>query len=189
MADKKTIRGAVIGYGGAFNMGQHHLSSMQKAGMVPTAACDLDPNRVAVAETDFPGIHTYTNVPSLLKDEEVDIIALITPHDTHARLAIDALNAGKSVVCEKPMCLTSQEATDMIAAAKQNGVVLTVFHNRRHDGDFKALKEAIVEKKLIGDVRSVILIIRPSESALGATSVPALSTSDFQTGSTLGSRL
>jgi predicted dehydrogenase len=85
----------------------------------------------------------------------VDVIVIITPHNTHAELAIQAANAGKSVVCEKPMCITAHEATEMIAAAKKNDVVLTVFHNRRHDGDFKALKEAIVEKKLIGDVFSI----------------------------------
>jgi scyllo-inositol 2-dehydrogenase (NADP+) len=152
---QKTIRGAVIGYGGAFNMGKQHLGSMEKAGFTPIAACDVDAERVKVAASDFPGIHTYTDVPSLLKDEEVDVIALITPHNTHAELAIQAMNAGKSIVCEKPLCITAQEATDMIEAAKKNNVVLTVFHNRRHDGDFKALKEVIVEKKLIGDVFSI----------------------------------
>ena len=155
MADKKEIRGAVIGYGGAFNMGKGHLDWMQAAGIVPTAACDVDPARVAVAKGDFPGIHTYTAVEALLKDEGVDLVTLITPHNTHAALAIQCLNAGKNVVCEKPMCLTAQEATDMIAAARQNNVMLSVFHNRRHDGDFQALREAIVEKKLIGDVFSI----------------------------------
>ena len=115
----------------------------------------MDASRIAVAEADFPGIRTYTDVEALLADDSVDLITLITPHNTHAPLAIQALNAGKSVICEKPMCLTAQEATDMIAAAHKNGVMLSVYHNRRHDGDFKALREAIVEKKLIGDVFSI----------------------------------
>ena len=128
---------------------------MQAAGITPVAVCDMDPARVDVAQTDFPGIRTYTDVDALLADDGVDLVTLITPHDTHAPLAIQALNAGKAVICEKPMCLTAQEATDMIAAAKKNGVMLSVYHNRRHDGDFQALKEAIVEKKLIGDVFSI----------------------------------
>lgn len=155
MTEQKQIRGAVIGYGGAFNMGKGHLNGMREAGILPTAACDLDVSRIAVAQADFPGIRTYTEVESLLADDGVDLITLITPHNTHAPLAIQALNAGKSVICEKPMCLTAQEATDMIAAAQKNNVMLSIYHNRRHDGDFKALKEAIVEKKLIGDVFSI----------------------------------
>ena len=128
---------------------------MQAAGIVPVAACDIDPARVDVAQTDFPGLQAYTDVDALLADDSVDLVTIITPHNTHAPLAIQALNAGKSVICEKPMCLTAGEATDMIAAADKNGLMLSVFHNRRHDGDFQALWEAIVEKKLIGDVFSI----------------------------------
>jgi len=155
MTDSKSIRGAVIGYGGAFNMGKGHLNWMGEAGITPAAACDVDEARVRVASEDFPGIQTYRDVGELLADEGVDLVTLITPHNTHAPLAIQCLNAGKAVICEKPMCLTAQEATDMIEAANRNGVMLSVFHNRRHDGDFLAIKEAVTEKKLIGDVFSI----------------------------------
>ena len=151
----KQIRGAVIGYGGAFNMGKSHLTWMQDAGIVPVAVCDLDPARLLAAAADFPGLHTYAEASQLLADEEIDLVTIITPHNSHAPLAIEALQAGKAVICEKPMCLTAQEATDMIAASEANGLLLSVFHNRRHDGDFLALREAIVEKKLIGDVFSI----------------------------------
>lgn len=155
MADGKEIRGAVIGYGGAFNMGRQHLGFMRDAGITPVAACDLDETRVKVADEDFPGIQTYTNVEALLDNKSIDLITIITPHNTHAPLAVQALNAGKAVICEKPMCLTAQEATEMIDAAQKSHVMLSVYHNRRHDGDFQALKEAIVEKKLLGDVFSI----------------------------------
>jgi len=155
MTQEKQIHGAVIGYGGAFNMGRNHLNGMREAGITPTAVCDIDPPRLEVASADFPGIRVYPDAAALLRDDAVDLITLVTPHDTHAPLAIQALNAGKSVICEKPMCLTAGEATDMIAASKANGVMLSVYHNRRHDGDFQALKEAVVEKKLIGDVFSI----------------------------------
>jgi predicted dehydrogenase len=151
----KQIGGAVIGYGGAFNMGKGHLNGMREAGIVPTAVCDIDPPRLQAAQADFPGIRTYPDADALLADGDIALVTLVTPHNTHAPLAIEALNAGKAVICEKPMCLTAQEATDMIAAAKANGVMLSVYHNRRHDGDFQALKEAIVDKKLIGDVFSL----------------------------------
>ena len=50
---------AVIGYGAAFNMGRHHLREMERAGMIPTAVCDLDKERLKAARQDFPGIKTY----------------------------------------------------------------------------------------------------------------------------------
>ena len=152
---RKEIRGAVIGYGGAFNMGKGHLNGMREAGITPVAVCDIDAARTVVAQADFPGIRAYDHADALLADAGIDLVTLVTPHDTHAPLAIQALNAGKSVICEKPMCLTAGEATDMIAAARAGGVMLSVYHNRRHDGDFHALKEAIVEKGLIGDVFSL----------------------------------
>ena len=155
MDSKKIIRGAVIGYGGAFNMGRSHLGWMRDAGIEPVAACDLDPTRLPAAAEDYPGLRTYAEVPALLADPEIDLVTIITPHSTHATLAIQALQAGKSVICEKPMCLTSAEATAMIAAAEERSLMLSVFHNRRHDGDFLTLKEAIVEKKLLGDVFSI----------------------------------
>ncbi len=148
-------RGAVIGYGGAFNMGKSHLNWMRDAGIDPAAACDVDAARVAVAEADFPGVRTYTSVEDLLADPGVDLVTLITPHNTHAPLAVAALNAGKHVVCEKPLCLTVAEADAMMGAARRAGKMLSVFHNRRHDGDFLMLKEALLEKKLLGDVFSI----------------------------------
>ena len=153
--EHKAISGAVIGYGGAFNMGFNHLSGMRDADITPLAVCDLDEERLKVAAADFPGIRTYSHADRLLEDPDVNLITVITPHDSHAPLAISCLNAGKSVITEKPMCLTAHEATEMIEAARQNNVMLSVYHNRRHDGDFQALKEAIVEKNLLGDVFSI----------------------------------
>ncbi|HEY3329373.1 MAG TPA: Gfo/Idh/MocA family oxidoreductase [Capsulimonadaceae bacterium] len=145
------IRGAVIGYGGAFNMGKAHLSYMQDAGMVAAAACDIDPTRTESAGTDFPGIKTYSSVEALLADKDVDLITVITPHNSHADLAVKASKAGKHVVVEKPMAITVAECTAMIDAAKAAGKVLSIFHNRREDGDYLAIKETI-DKGFIGDV-------------------------------------
>ncbi|HOS92445.1 MAG TPA: Gfo/Idh/MocA family oxidoreductase [Armatimonadota bacterium] len=149
------IRMAVIGYGGAFNMGKAHASWGQAApGFRFVAACDIDPARAAAAAEDFPGIETYTDVDTMLRKCDFDLVTIVTPHNTHAPLAIQCARAGKHVVVEKPMCITTQEGTDMIAAAKKAGTCLTVFHNRRHDGDYLAVKE-IVDKGMIGDVFKV----------------------------------
>ena len=151
MSQSQPVRGAVIGYGGAFNMGKGHLNWMKDAGMIPTAACDVDPTRVEAAKGDFEDIRTYTKVSDLLADPNVDLVTIITPHNTHAELAVQVANAGKHVVCEKPMCITAEEATQMIDAAKKNNVTLSIFHNRRHDGDFLTIKD-LIDKGTIGNV-------------------------------------
>lgn len=149
---KKQVNCGIIGYGGAFNMGLHHSNSInQVEGMQVVAVCDVDKARTAQAEQDLPGIRTYNDVKDLLKDDGVDLCVVILPHNQHAKVSIECSKAGKHVVVEKPMCVTVKEATAMIEAASKAGKVLTVFHNRRHDGDFRALRDA-VRSGIIGQV-------------------------------------
>jgi predicted dehydrogenase len=148
---KGPIRSAVIGYGGAFNMGRGHANWMNEAGMQTVAACDVDPARMEAARHDFPGIRTYAAVRDLLQEADVDLCVVILPHNVHAEVSVLCAEAGKHVVVEKPMCITVAEADAMIAAAQSSGVMLSVFHNRRHDGDFLAIREA-VSGGMIGDV-------------------------------------
>lgn len=143
------IKVGVIGYGGAFNMGRAHLKEMEKAGMKPYAVAEIDPERLKVATQDFPGIETYSSVADMLKKSKVDLLAIITPHNTHAKLAMQCLNAGRHVVCEKPLAITTGECDAMIAASKKNKVVLSTYHNRHWDG---IVLEALEKIKMIGDV-------------------------------------
>jgi predicted dehydrogenase len=133
-AKPQDIRVGVVGYGGAFNMGKAHLTEMQKAGMTPTAVAELDPARLAVARQDFPGIGTYNSVGEMLRNSPVNLVTIITPHNTHARLALECLRAGRHTVSEKPLAITTAECDAMIAAAKRSGVVLSTYHNRHWDG-------------------------------------------------------
>jgi predicted dehydrogenase len=146
-----SVRAAVIGYGGAFGMGKYHGDMMNAAGMKTVAACDIDPARVAVAAHDFPGIRTYTDVDKLLEDPEIDLVVVILPHNLHAPVAVKAANKGKHVIVEKPMCINVAEADGMIEAARAHNVMLSVFHNRRWDGDFMTIKN-LIDKGVIGDV-------------------------------------
>jgi len=152
---EKKIKCAVVGYGGAFGMGKAHANWMNETGRMTTiAACDTDPARMETAKCDFPGIETYTSIDDMLKKSDAQLIAIVTPHNTHADLAMKALNAGRGVILEKPMCITVDEATAMIEAAKKKKVTLTTFHNRRHDGDFMAIKE-VIDRGTLGDVFQV----------------------------------
>ena len=155
MAGKKQehFRVGVIGYSSAFNMGQLHLTSMAKnEGVEVAAVCELDAERRQVAEEDFPGIKTYGRVGAMLRNANLDLVTIITPHNTHAKLAVQCLNAGVHVVCEKPLAITSAEVKRIQAAAKKNKVLISTFHNRRWDGDFVVLRDLILKEQIIGRV-------------------------------------
>ena len=148
----KVVRCGIVGYGGAFHMGRHHAEGINDAhGMQTVAVCDVDAKRLKAAERELPGVATFTRIEQLLRKGDVELVAIVTPHSTHAPLALKCLAAGKHVVIEKPFCITTREATRMIQAANNNKAVLTVYHNRRHDGDFMALMD-ILRAGIIGEV-------------------------------------
>jgi len=145
------IKVGVIGYGGAFNMGKGHLNEMKRAGMTPVAVAELDKARLEVAKQDFPGIETYTSVAEMLKRSDVNLVTIITPHNTHAKLAVQCLKAGKHVVCEKPFAITTEECDAMINTAKSKKLVISTYHNRHWDGVIMQAVKAI-RSGVIGDV-------------------------------------
>ncbi|NKB66887.1 MAG: hypothetical protein GKR89_07500 [Candidatus Latescibacteria bacterium] len=153
MSNGKTFRCGVIGYGGAFNMGRLHLTSMsQNEGVEIAAVCELDSARREAAVEDFPGVKTFSRVGDLLRRGGLDLVTIITPHNTHAKLAVQCLEAGVNVVCEKPMAITGAEVKSMMGAARRKKLMVTTFHNRRWDGDFVTLRGLIRDEGLIGRV-------------------------------------
>ncbi len=151
-AEAADVKVGALGYGGAFNMGKQHLDQMRDAGMTPLAACDLDEERLAAAEADFPGIETYTSLERMLDESDVDLLAVITPHNTHAELALKCLQSGRHVVVEKPMAVTTDECDRMIAAAEASNVLLSTYHNRHWDGCVLRAVEQVVREGIIGEV-------------------------------------
>lgn len=146
------IQVGVIGYGGAFNMGRAHLEQMQAAGMTPVAVVELNEERLKVAAEEFPGIETYTTVDDMLVRSDVNLITIITPHNTHAALAIKCLQAGKHVCAEKPLAITTDECRQMAAEASKQDLVLTTYHNRHWDGGILKARRQIVDEGIIGDL-------------------------------------
>ena len=133
-------------------MGRSHLQEMQAAGMTPRAVVEIDPQRLQAAEHDFPGIEQYASVNEMLKKSDVDLVTIITPHNSHAPLALQCLKAGKNVVCEKPMAITTKECDAMMAASKKSRVMLSTYHNRHWDGCILRAVEEIKNKRVIGDI-------------------------------------
>ena len=141
---------AIVGYGG---QGAWHAVWAQKSDVVSLAGIyDIAEKRVQAAKDN--GIHTYASLEELVSDPKVDIVLCATPNDVHKDIVVCALNAGKHVICEKPVALSVGEFDEMVDAAKKNGRILSVHQNRRWDVDFLAMK-SLVESGEIGEVISV----------------------------------
>ena len=153
-----SIKVGVIGYGSTFNMSKIHLQDMRKAGMTPTAVAEIDPERLKVAEQDFPGIETYTSVANMLKRSAVNLVVIVTPHNTHAKLAMQCLRGNRHVICEKPLAITTAQCDRMIAQAKRHRCMVTTYHNRHWDGNvLQSLKT--IRSGAIGDVYRIDAIM------------------------------
>ena len=95
--------------------------------------------------------HTYTNHKEMLEKETLDCVSVCTYNRTHAQCTIDALNAGVHVLLEKPMCVTLEEALEIVRAEKRSGKVLSIGFQPRFDPNMRKIKE-IVQSGELGDV-------------------------------------
>lgn len=146
----KTIETAVIGYGFAGRSFHSYLVNLAPR-LNLRGVCSRSPETRAKIKAERR-CHAYASFGEVLADSAVELVVLATPHHAHCPQAIAALEAGKHVVTDKVMCLDLAECDRLIAAAKASGKLLTVFHNRRWDGDFLTLKQTLLSGKL-GDVR------------------------------------
>ena len=139
-----TVKVGIIGCGGIAN-GKHMpgLAKVEDAALA--AFCDIVPEKAALAATEYgvAGSQTYTDYEKLLADTSIDVIHVCTPNDSHAAITIAALQAGKHVMCEKPMAKMAADARRMVEAAKSSGKKLTIGYQTRHRADSQYLKSAI----------------------------------------------
>ena len=151
MAERK-VRIGIIGCGGIAN-GKHmpSLKKVPEAEMV--AFCDLVEERAIKAAKDYgtADAKVYTDYKELLKDETIEVVHVLTPHRAHSFITVDALNAGKHVMCEKPMAINSEEALKMINAAKANNKKLTIGYQNRQRPDSLYLKQE-ADQGTFGDI-------------------------------------
>jgi predicted dehydrogenase len=96
----------------------------------------------------YPGLTTYRGLEDLLADSSIDLAVVATPSGTHFDVARQVLEAGRHVVVDKPVSVTSGEIAQLIALAKARSVHLIPFHNRRWDGDFLTVQRLIHENQL-----------------------------------------
>jgi len=133
--NKKRI--AVVGYGG---MGSWHAKKLLISDVAEVAGIwDIDEARREAAKEK--GIFVYSSFEDLLADKTVDIVTIATPNEWHMPLAVAAMEAGKNVISEKPVTLSSEDLQKMIDASNRTGKLFTVHQNRRWDADYLAIKE------------------------------------------------
>lgn len=99
----------------------------------------------------YPGVTTYRSLEALLEADTADLIVITTPNEFHFPMAMQCLEAGKHVVVDKPVTIFSPEAEVLNKLAKEKGLICSVFHNRRYDGDFLTLQQ-LVRKGDLGDL-------------------------------------
>ena len=141
MYEGRKLRVGIIGCGGIAN-GKHmpSLKKVKECEMV--AFCDIIVERAEKAAEKFgiEGAAVYEDYKELLKDETIDVVHVCTPNRAHSFITVDALEAGKHVMCEKPMAINSVEAKKMLDAAKRTGKKLTIGYQCRQEYDAQYLK-------------------------------------------------
>lgn len=140
------VKVGVIGCGSIARY--RHLPEYQThPNVIITAVCDIALQRAqAVAQTY--GAKAYTNYKDLLNDEEVSAVSICTPNVFHAPMSVAALEAGKHVLCEKPMATTIVEAEQMNDAAKESGKILMIGHNQRFVPSHQKAKAMIAQGEI-----------------------------------------
>lgn len=150
MKTKKNIGAAVIGYGG---MGSWHTEKIKEIdGLELIGTYDILAERCDISESK--GIRAFCSREELLADDRIELVTIATPNDVHKEIAIAALEAGKNVICEKPVAMNSGELEEMIAVANKTGKLFTVHQNRRWDEDYLTAKK-IIDENVLGRVYNI----------------------------------
>ena len=149
------VKTGIIGYG---YMGNYHIrkcNAMDDFEVI--AAYDACPEKCDDIPEKYPGnrIRHCNTLGEFLADPEIELALICTPNHVHKALSIACLQAGKHVMCEKPVAMNLQELDEILAAANHNHRVFTVHQNRRWDPDCLVIKE-IVDSGAIGRVTNIV---------------------------------
>ena len=139
----RTVNVGIIGCGGIAN-GKHMPSLSKIPNVRMVAFCDIIREKAekAAAEYGVEGAKVYTDYKELIANEEVEVVHVCTPNRSHSFITVDSLEAGKHVMCEKPMAKTYADAKLMLEAAQRTGKKLTIGYQSRHRADSQYLKRA-----------------------------------------------
>jgi predicted dehydrogenase len=147
-SDISPLRTAVIGFGtGGAVFHAPVIDAEPRLSL--SAIVTGNPTRRAAALARYPKVTVPTSVADLWEHaEDIDLVVVTTPTRYHASLARAALSRGIPVVVDKPFTVTSEQAAELESLAAASGTLLTVFQNRRYDGDFRTVRKLIGEGAL-----------------------------------------
>jgi predicted dehydrogenase len=152
MAEQRTVKVGIIGCGGIAN--GKHLPALKKLGFVELVAfCDIKKDRAEKAAEKY-GIDdavVYVDYKELLKDQSIEVVHVLTPNRSHSFITVAALEAGKHVMCEKPMAINYTEAKKMLDASVRTGKKLTIGYQQRWRNDSQYARE-LCQNGELGDI-------------------------------------
>jgi len=141
-----------IGCGG-IAFGKHFPGMKQEEGVELVAFCDIVKERAEKGAKEFgtPDAKVYTDYKELLADKSIDAVHVLTPNVAHAEITIASLEAGKHVLCEKPMAATTADAKAMLDARDRTGKLLTIGYQYRHFHE-NAIAKKVIDDGWLGDI-------------------------------------
>ena len=158
---------AIVGCG---NIAQVHLQSLKGAkNLKVVAVCDTDKNKAIAVSKAWKIDNYYTDLSTMLSDQNISILSVLTPPSSHAPIAVDALNKGINVLVEKPLTMTTKEADPIMSALRKSSAKMTVVY---HFLFSKALLEALalIRAQGIGEVigADAIMIQNPHQDVMAS---------------------
>lgn len=135
----KDLRVGVVGFGLAGRV-FHSAVIAETPGL--ELACIVQRHGDEAAKA-YPGLQIYRSVEEMLRDQSIPLVVVATPSDSHYEIASECLRAGRNVLIDKPFTLSSDEARRLTDEARERGVVVTAYQNRRWDGDFVTLRQVL----------------------------------------------
>ena len=142
----------IIGFGG---MASYHLSQLRNnLSDIITVKGVYDVQETRQQAARDAGLVAYESADAMFADSEIDIVLIATPNDAHADYAIRAMRAGKNVMCEKPVTMSSEELKEVMKVRDETGKLFTINQNRRKDPDYIGIKNAIANDG-VGELRQI----------------------------------
>ncbi len=144
----RKLKVAIVGTGW---IAEDHITNYLKMEDVEiVAACDIVPDKAAKFLEKFgvEGARTYLSDKEMYEKEELDAVSVCTYNKTHAECAINALNSGVNVLLEKPMCVTTEEAVEIMRAERESGKIISIGFQPRFDEDMKLVKKVVQSGEL-----------------------------------------
>ena len=146
----KKLGVGIVGYGKVASR-QHSRWISKRNDVFVAAVCDTADVRRDAARSDHPDAALYAEYGDMVGSDDVDLVLVTTPPNTHCALAVQAASAGKHVFVDKPFAATGEEAEEMLRAAEASGVVMHCNQSRRFDGEFRTIADTVAAGR-IGDV-------------------------------------